>query len=643
MKAFRMKITLLICLSLIIALGGGFMLTHASYNRTTYAAAAGTQIKIELSHADNRSAITIVEKLLNNDKIILTQGDGEAFDAFFTGKTVDKGTAITISASSNALYTFEDFVMDGVTVTPESVEGNPEVLVSGERLVLLMEETSRNITINFSTVPFNVFVQGFYKDSPKSVKVANNVTLSANQIEAGDNLCLTFKPISNVNLHSIGIKKGNSESFTTFEASDLRVVADGATSYVLNQFFSTPFLWDHHFNRDITIVLYFTDLFSLDVEIVTGVGAYEVWRKGASSPTTDRYFGYGEQLEVRAKNVPGSFYSYAQPNAMARNITIATNTTVYLNFRADEMTIRPNSNKKFSFSRSTFTIDQTLHIVYDLPSSRRIKEWKIDGKKYSKYGKTGDITLSGNTLTIILSKEVLSNSNLWKDGELVIPNKVDDSFKESMLLLIGGVGVIIPLLAVVALFLFIKDARRKKFIKEQLAEKRVEGIKRDVGGYISNLRDGKDDGKISKQAIKQALKEGKAKKKESKQVPATPVPKPAAPKPTPIAPKPVPAPVPSATVPPRPATTTFTPPPTPSAPVISQTQQIIEMLCNSVLKPDMTIVKNGAIIATLQKDRTIIDRAGRQIATARLEDGALIDKENKVVGKVTGNGTIARP
>jgi len=677
MKTLR-KVSLSICLPLVMLLSGIFLLTGPSFlqlaNHTSSASTPSVQVRITLNQPENYPAITVTSTPSGADPIVsryeedCTICDGgiecencATFNSYFTGRLVEKGTTVVVAAASNALFTFQNFLVGGLPAT--TIPGS-EVIVNGDRLILVIQDTPRAVTVNFTPVPFSVPIQGLNQDNYGSVSLGNitttvtnpaGVTVGAGQIVADGTLRIAFENRSDANLKSFSIRKRDdliknpNESYTDFGMNSPEVT-ETATHTIFEKILDVPFLRGHHSRNpnSISVVLFFTDLFELNVN-VNGVGDYEVRRKNESQPTNDRYFAFDEELVLTAKNVPGSFYSFTghpglSSSVMARDIKITSNVTVGLDFRADIIRIKASSSKKYSHSHTTATVGQTIDVAYDLSSSRRIKEWKIGGKKYSAYGNSGDIKRSGSTLIITLSPELLSHSNLWKDGELVLNNKVKDTLKGPIMFLIFCAAVLVPGLVGLAAYLFLKDMKRKKFIAAQLTDKRREGIKRDVGGYISNLRDGTDKGEITKADVKQAIRDEKDAKKHGGVVQSS------TPPPTSHATPPPPPPA----QPAAPAQSSYTPPPSPQPSASPQpqtptstfgmgSQQIAEYLHGSSLKPDMSIVKNGTVIATMTRERTVMDRAGKVFATARLQDGAFVDKDGIVVGRITGTGTIEKP
>ena len=428
---------------------------------------------------------------------------------------LDKGTTLTVNASSGPYFTFNQFKVNG---TPAGGSGNQLIRTISASTAIEVVFDAKQFTLSISGVAGTL-----------DVPLEDAVHAFINNTEGfgfnyGDVLTkITFDGIAGYDLESVSFKRsGGTDDFAIEDVKNKPLDDDFLTEYLYN-------------NKEVRIVLTFTKLSALNIIIPTAslsMGDYEVRVVGAGGTLSDpldlsisanKYFRPDKVVQITP--VPNKYHKFQSLTGIAEedmeevgDVKIATiamtyDRTVNLGFRAESLKLKTKANVDFESSRDTFVIGDTLVITFDVSSNNHIKTLQIHGTDVSKLP---DAKLKDNTLTITLSQDFIaffaSNPNAWDGEYFVIGNIVKTGLKPAILLGISIPSVVLPLLLLILLCFVIVNTKRSRFIKKQLQEKRTEGIKRNVGGYISDLREGTAKTAITKEDVKQAMKEQKDKK-----------------------------------------------------------------------------------------------------------------------------------
>jgi hypothetical protein len=143
-------------------------------------------------------------------------------------------------------------------------------------------------------------------------------------------------------------------------------------------------------------------------------------------------------------------------------------------------------------------------MTYEIPANHRIRSWVVNGQDMTEQ-------VTGNRLTIRLSQGLLEANPTWiATGIVTINYEVDPALRIEILLAYVLPASIIPLLLIILISVMAVNSKRKKVIKAKLTEKHAEMVKRDIGGFITDVREGKSIG-VTDEDIKRAMKEDKKK------------------------------------------------------------------------------------------------------------------------------------
>jgi len=565
------------------------------------------------------------------------QKDGQV-KSYFGEKNYypDEGSDITVFVSNSNSFKFTGFTYSNITPT-----------VAGNELTVEGIDSPCTITVAFNTTPITFDVYGF--DGNQKVSLPGTFVYDGNGIAVSSVVAsaelkhITFVEPEGYRLDAanpISIRRKTIDGWEFVDFVPKSRSADGE-KFIFEQILDNDFINLNVYvstgTSEIRIRFNLTKLYALNVSLPSsseGLGcSFEIRQKvggswdAALDLSQNKYFEKGSEFQITAvyndKYRKFNGFTGVAGSGNVATFTLNADRTIMLNFAAEKLQIRADSNENVTFSRSSFFLGDTLVITFDVPEHNDIKEWWINSKKHTGF--------SGNTLTVQLTEAWLAANGDWlNDGQvLVLKNDVKTGWKDSLIAMVTIPAVAIPLLLVILIVFLTINIRRKRFIKAQLIEKRVEGIKRNVGGYVSDLRQGKNMG-VTKADVKQAMKE-------QKQTPKTTT---KAASGTTAAKKGKTA---SAKGKPTAAKKEKTGKPVAEKSVKVSKPAKASIMVGTSLQSDLTFIdKNKKVVATMEKDGTIKDKAGNAFASARMQDGAILDNDGNVVGLITGDGTIVK-
>jgi len=653
MKKTFLQVTFMICIGIAFSIVGCMLVsgkTNTIQNSIVYAAGSGYTIEIDTGDIDLLDDSLIRIKRIEPEPSAVP----EEFLGVKTFTDVKEDTIISITASSDSVFEFKGFIYndEDCSVIKDGIDG-PELrfTVTGDIAVkVVFTENSFDTSLIISAlygvedVPLGNSVR--FKFDNGAEENYEEYTDNGLSIKPGQTLeYITFDGIDGYRFDDILIKPKGSD-YKTFWLDSLnethpqdKIAEDGTSiTYNYDRPLDSNFFDDYRsINSEILIVINLEKLCKLDFVYQSTMGHVVVDESADGGVTwsedvgTSKYFEIGTKLRVTA--VPEAFQSFngfnrldpaetdpinGNPNVYV--FSIYDNRTINLNFTANTYEI--DSNLNFTASKSNFHVGETVTFTYNVPSNHEIKEWKLfNSDRTIKFG-SNVVKRSGNSVSVTLTGDMLSSN-----GKFVLKHEVTDSLKPGVIIGIVVPSVILPLLIIILATFVIIDRRRKKVIKAALEGKWTELRTKDVGGFVSALREGKD-GTVSKADIKKEMKQQKQEKKQEEK----PVKQEKQPKEKP-AKVPTPAKQASAVA----AVTKAAPTPKPVAAAIPN-------LDGCAILPNRTLVdKNKKKIGTLQKDGSIADLNGRQFAKASLTTGEIMDNSNKVIGIVQEDGSIKKP
>ena len=565
----------------------------------------------------------------------------------------DEGTIISVKATTNYGYTFVNFTRNGAIV-PSTNQLDHTLTSAGLILAVNYNVNQYTLVISKRDNANNDIAAG---NAYASVKVNGVDTTRV----SGEGLKLN-NVIKNIVYDSIieheGTKYGyvnttirQQHKFTEFE-NDTEIDEDFINGFVNEGTIEIAVNYSKQFALQVTNLAPLMGNVKIDEIDAEG----NVVRENITldEEEDENYFNSGTKFRITATAADyHSFLGFSgvsstsilENTPFVAEITINYPREVFAAFAARSYLVVDN----ISDTESTYSTNSIIRVTYGkVPSNHSIKQWKINGVRHTELPNQGtDVQLVGNTLIVKLSADVLAYAShpdrQWiVNGVFAFESTVETGLNTGVILAFTIPGAVVLVLLVALLAFMYIDTKRKKLIREQLVEKRKDKQKRDFAGYLSDIKEGKVSGQITKADVKAEMKaqktQNKAEKADNKAKPPPPpektAPAPAKPAAVKEPEKAAPAPAPAKTAAPAPK-----PAPLPGI----STQQIVALLDGAAIQGDMTLVKAGKVVGTMQKDGAVFDAGGKAFAWVKLESGNIVDKDGTVVGVVGGNGSISRP
>jgi hypothetical protein len=475
---------------------------------------------------------------------VSTLAGAQTFDGGNSTFTVDRGTILMIESSDCGTWLFKGFTIDGI-----SIDGNYSGPITADA----------SIEFIFQEEIYAIEIRGMVNGRSEALGSAASVIITdstgevtrtnLSQIRRGDviqSISFDNEVLARFAFSGFSMERNlpfstSSESFTLgnetitpdsawHENLDSELI-DGKRVSMLGIEICDRFVENFVVTRqgvlNIVITVNLIAKYTVNVNIIpfveNDVNSYDIFvvEGDVDLPVgKEDYFIPGTTIKIVARPSDFSTFQRFDPNTVSvsagdvvnitdRSITITlgeANRTINLEFEARPFALTTN-NSRSSFTlgeQEAFKVGDNLVISFDVPSNHNITKWTINGEDF-----TGHV--SGNTLTIRLTGEFLEQHGWIKNGELEINYKVFTKLKTEVLMTYLIPSIIIPLILAVLLALWLVNAKRKSLIRKQLMGARAEKMKRDVGGFISDLRDGTISGDISAKDVKQAMKDQKGK------------------------------------------------------------------------------------------------------------------------------------
>ncbi|MDR0975422.1 MAG: hypothetical protein LBM01_00485 [Christensenellaceae bacterium] len=247
------------------------------------------------------------------------------------------------------------------------------------------------------------------------------------------------------------------------------------------------------------------------IEITENVGDDE-W-VDVSDDNGKYYFGKDANIRITAKSKVNGVYQFSHFTNIATSeidgntasFSVGSDRSITAVFKTLGIKIATDDKVNFEGGETKFKVGDVITLEYDLNASSDIRDWKIGGKSYKDFG--DDASLSGKTLSIRLSEELLAANQSWisSNGNIALIN-IENDIKTGLKLTILIPLIIVPLMLIGLLVMLLTNAKRNKLMKAELVSERTDKSKFDLSGYMQDLKSGRSVGQVSKEDIRAARK-----------------------------------------------------------------------------------------------------------------------------------------
>jgi len=445
-----------------------------------------------------------VEIFMQSDVYFQPNNGFAKYTEMFEDRFFDEGSKLEIIAYDGDNYDFAGF---------EGISGE------SKELIINSLDEDQDIIINYEAKPFKIEYRGYDN-------IGNYVTLGVSDDSIKFRQTLNFAAINAI---------FQSMNIAGYEYQGLEI---RNTPFVADEIITDTFVQQKLTGDDIVIRVCFMKLDTLTVVMPdSDKGSYKIWRATAQWHKDGQLplnangiyeFRTGTRVLLEIESKIADVFAIGSVDGIASihvkdtlvEVELKGDRRINVTFISNPLNVvstKPNNNISYG-DQTTYRVNQTISVAYEVPKNHEIKGWKLNGKALDTFGSA--VVLNGNTLTITLTPEFLANPNnkdmiklVGDTVNLTLDHDVKTSLKSEILLSVMIPGILIPLALVILTTVFVLNMRRKKMIKELLTEKRDAQIKGDVSGYMQSLREGTFTGTITKEDIKKEIKQQKDDKK----------------------------------------------------------------------------------------------------------------------------------
>jgi len=410
---------------------------------------------------------------------------------------VDEGCYITITALAVPYFNFAGFTVNGeeknsAAYTINYLDGDYTVSAQFDKIAYTLDVVGLN---SFGGI------------------IPSNCTVTVNGAETtqfyiGDTIKIELS--SQTDFNNFTVKKAASQSYDNLTSSN------GTFEKTVNAKFLDDYL--NLNSKIVRIAANFANKYNLSIALENdSLGGYTVSANGGTPLTPNGNFNYTydygtiitivvQPSKYAAYNYSGVYSGEKQGdritivlNSMDRNITLSFKPLTF------NLTDKTQNIKGYSISTlNNLKLGDKIDISVGLGDNDEIKSWTINGINVLN-NLLSDAKYSKGKLEITITPEWLDR--FQNDGG--ISNQVQTGMKTSLLMLIIIPSVAVPVLAVILIIFFVANARRKKFIKAELTDKVRTDATRNVSGFVTDLREGKDVGQVTDEDVKREMKKKK--------------------------------------------------------------------------------------------------------------------------------------
>ena len=425
-----------------------------------------------------------------------------------SGVMVPEGSTISIIASAGSLYTFDHFDFGNFAGTASGSQG-------------IIENINAAGVVNAVFVPklFTIMLQDQNGNSTNAGSVMATVNgVLTSTIKLGDTITsLLWGAISNYEFGSFTL---NGVSGTIGNETPVDIPVNeallAANLNALNNFIITVNL---------------VRIYQLDVSISSGssgMGSFSVvGSSGVISQDAQGQYWLPINTNITVKASPDAFYTftgftgYTASNGVVMNpdgsadlpLTMNTKRSVILTFAPEALTFSANLTTSgggvITADKTEELTGKTITLIASAPSGTDITSWTINGVNVKNLT---NVVLSNNTAAITLTSTWLSTLAVNPDGTLVLNSQVSFSMSSAILMMTIIPCVVIPILIIIFGIYFISLRKKQRVIKSQLIEQQHSQVTLNTGGFINDLREGKNVGQVTNADVKAAIKNNRKKK-----------------------------------------------------------------------------------------------------------------------------------
>ncbi len=255
------------------------------------------------------------------------------------------------------------------------------------------------------------------------------------------------------------------------------------------------------------------------------LGNVKVFLKGEEEETPLREFDYGTEIVIIANanrfgklNEINPIFGHntgEQEGNNKLNLTMTFNRSIVFNFVPLKLEIKNNFESLNGgvttiSSLNELNVGDRVVLTVNADFGKELKSWEINGISVDEL--PDNMTYEKNTLTITITDEWLDSLTWLDDDTFILESEAIFGMTSTILFAIIAPSVIIPMLILILVLYYIILNKRKMKIKAELQQQQAINYKMNTSSFISDLREGKNVGQVTKEDIKREMKNRKKKK-----------------------------------------------------------------------------------------------------------------------------------
>ena len=232
--------------------------------------------------------------------------------------------------------------------------------------------------------------------------------------------------------------------------------------------------------------------------------------------TADNKFTFTSGTIIVIKALPNPYYKFIgfKQNYKSElqgtdslRVNVLSDRTLVLQFEKELIDLGSNittkaSNAKITVTYDDITVGSEVYVSVKMNTFFQIKDFFINGIAVNSDKYAGDVTFAGNLATIHITDAWLAGYGDTLNIE--VTTKVNDTYAIFGLCTV----IIIPMLAILAIYMIVLNNRAKKTAAASVKSKQVTMQRMKTGDYISGIREGKITN-VDKKQIKQEIEKNK--------------------------------------------------------------------------------------------------------------------------------------
>jgi len=379
---------------------------------------------------------------------------------------------------------------------------------------------NHNIVVNFANEAFEIIFQA--RDGVNNVGGVSGFVTTVNN--ATDNVVRLDDEIRNIQTTTDSYRDDHRfVNFTILDGQGGTIIIDSDVEITMDLLVANL-----NTRGQFVITANYIRVYTLNVVLAgdsLGMGTFTVRVYGQTEATTQRTFDRGTRLIITATplTIGGTVITAPEfrtglasgeiTGGVGEIMSLNIGRTVTIGFTAlpfnlnDSLSTSGGGDLVASDNITGARIGYTVVLMANPPGNREIRDWTVNGRSIDTLERDARFTVfqSGDSVSITLTREWLNEFGLRLDSEVTF------GIPTGVLIAILIPSILIPILLAAAVLYYLRSKKKYAEVRAALVDANRQKVMFNTGSFISDLKEGKDVGNVSKEDIKKKMKEDKKK------------------------------------------------------------------------------------------------------------------------------------